>query len=269
MAIARYILAKYAPDLARMEPRNIGVVVWHNGVFAKIFLDAKDAASIGVGDETTYERWMAYWSRLLTSDEVRPRRGKPVPVSDAASIDAFISTQKGNYMLVDAGEIIKPLKKADLKHATEYLFNDLVATRKQKKRTLSTTFRKACTDVLDSASIVYKMREPVECSWGGVKRVLHPDYYIGNGHPDTILQRVELPDESSVNASALLVHAILNAGVVNRKNCRFLVRSSDATTDNARASLELCDGLCGYVDIDQQHAAKEIRELVAASVRTN
>ena len=34
MATPRFLIAKYAPDLRRMEPRNIGVIVWNEGTTA-------------------------------------------------------------------------------------------------------------------------------------------------------------------------------------------------------------------------------------------
>ena len=114
MNTTRYILAKYVPDLARMEPRNIGVIVWSKGKFCARFLDKTDIGAIQVNDRDTYERWVVYWSRLVTADAIRPRRGRPVSAADPTSIDALLSTQKGNYILVDSGEMLEQLRRTEL-----------------------------------------------------------------------------------------------------------------------------------------------------------
>lgn len=43
MNTPRYLIAKYIPDLRRMEPRNIGVIVWSpQGVAARFAAEKAD-----------------------------------------------------------------------------------------------------------------------------------------------------------------------------------------------------------------------------------
>ena len=41
MSTPRYLIAKYIPDLQRVEPQNIGVIVWAPGVAAARFAAEK------------------------------------------------------------------------------------------------------------------------------------------------------------------------------------------------------------------------------------
>lgn len=256
----RYILAKYVPDLGRMEPRNIGVFVWWKGEFCAKFLSTDD---VDVTDIEIYERWTTFWSRNISKDAIQPRRGKPVAKSDPACIDALISTQKGNYILVDSGELLKPIRKKQIHDATDYLFDELVADpKKQAGRTKATvSFQQACGDLLQTAGMTFKTNSPVECTWRGVSRHLHPDYYIGNGKPDAICQRAKMSDERSVNAAVLLVHSLLEHAVVQPSNCRFLIRSRDLGNEVAEEGMKLVERLCGAIDIEGENAVGELQEL--------
>ena len=116
MTEQRYIVAKYAPDVMRMEPRNIGVVVWSRGRVACRFLDAADAEF--VTDSVVYERWVKYWSAMISAGKV--------------SLDELMRTQKGNYLLCDAGRIETDI--ADVGDATDFLFGELVVTHKRREK---------------------------------------------------------------------------------------------------------------------------------------
>ncbi len=259
----RYVLAKYVPDLGRMEPRNIGVFVWWKGEFCLRFLEPDD---VEVNDRDTYERWTTYWTRNTSEEAIRPRRGKPVPKTDPACIDALISTQKGNYILVDSGELMSPIRKKNLPEATEYLFNELVADPKKRSPEIGVPTRKAfadsCSDVLRAAGLDFKTNEPVACVWRGVSRHLHPDYYVGNGTPDVILQRAKMSDERSINSAALLVDALLEHAVVQPSNCRFLIRGQDLDNDTAEEGMKLVERLCGAIDIEDASAVDQVRRLL-------
>lgn len=70
------ILAKFVPDPARWEPRNIGIVVLSGQEIRVRFLCEKDDGSINgrqvrysVGAPTeTYKEWVRYWRRVLVSE---------------------------------------------------------------------------------------------------------------------------------------------------------------------------------------------------------
>ena len=120
--MTKFIIAKYVKDLARMEPRNIGLFVWQEGVLVSKFLETPSF----VNELDTYKRWLDFWRRRTTGDMVRPVKGKPVSKADPKCLDALLSTQKGNYILVDAGELIDEVKENEIDNVLDYLFEDLV-----------------------------------------------------------------------------------------------------------------------------------------------
>ena len=80
--LPKYLVAKYVSDPRRMEPRNIGVVLWASGRVAARFLESDEAEF--VGDKKTYARWIDYWRGLLAGRKYRrcPRPTRPPALAD-------------------------------------------------------------------------------------------------------------------------------------------------------------------------------------------
>lgn len=251
----RFLLAKYAPDLARMEPRNIGVIVWWKGDFSAKFLPSKDARF--VNEIGTYERWVHYWSQMIAEGEIRPTRSRPVSKENPECIEALLKTQKGNYMLVESGELLKPIKKKELVAVAESLYGDLVATADNKSGS-SGSFSEQCESTLNRARIEYTTRRPIKCKWHGVERVLHPDYCIGNGQPEGVLQRVAVAKEASVNNSAHILDRLMEDSVVRPDACRVLIRESDIGSKSSDRAAKLFENMCGVINIEGKSAQSEL-----------
>ena len=66
---AQYLVAKYVPDIRRMEPRNIGVFVWMPGAISARFLQP-DAVVPFVNEPETYNRWVRFWNEKIAQDEL-------------------------------------------------------------------------------------------------------------------------------------------------------------------------------------------------------
>ncbi len=63
----RFLIAKYAPDLRLMEPRNIGIILWSSGVVAARFIGESDAGPvtpptfIARKNKQVYVQWLRHW----------------------------------------------------------------------------------------------------------------------------------------------------------------------------------------------------------------
>ena len=63
---ARFLLAKHVPDLRRMEPRNIGVIVWaHGHVRARFAGDPGSSKPKDAGPNSSYQEWVTYWRNQI------------------------------------------------------------------------------------------------------------------------------------------------------------------------------------------------------------
>lgn len=262
----RFLIAKYVRDLDRMEPRNIGVFLWARGSISAKFLEDGAAAAF-VSEMDVYSRWVKYWTKAIATGQIQPRRGAPVPISDPASLDALLATQKGNYILTDAGELMESIRKRDSSKAVEFLFRELVATKtKSAAKEDRHGFADRCVTLLKKAGLAgrvdFKEHYPVELAVYGVSQSLHFSYGLGDSQPDALMQRVQLTNEQSITSSATKLHSlIIGSGILPKKYCRALIRKSDMGTKSAKEGYRMLEGICEVVDVESDDAEGRLADL--------
>src|SRR5262245_21261697 len=106
---SRFVVAKYAPDVSRMEPRNIDVILWARGAVRAKFLEASHAEEF-VSEIPVDQRWTKFGNDRISGDSIAPRRGQAVPMTGPECLDALLTTQQGNYILLDGCEFIQPIR---------------------------------------------------------------------------------------------------------------------------------------------------------------
>jgi hypothetical protein len=126
---ARYLVAKYISDLHRMEPRNIGVVLWAAGKVSARFLAEKpgelgavDGRSLPgfVASSSAYKQWVHYW---------RDELGKNLPNGCSESrLEDLKNSSRGSFVLVDGGVLLEETASMFLPKMTDHLFHKLVET---------------------------------------------------------------------------------------------------------------------------------------------
>ena len=81
---ARFLVAKYIPDLRRMEPKNIGIIAWNDGRTAARFLGEDDGPPryLGVRDRNNYAQWLTSWRSQLARPFVEAGRNERVRKQD-------------------------------------------------------------------------------------------------------------------------------------------------------------------------------------------
>ncbi|MFL5327760.1 MAG: hypothetical protein ACJ8C4_02495 [Gemmataceae bacterium] len=226
----RFLVAKYVPDIRRMEPRNIGVVVWSQGAVAAKFIHARDAYF--VNDENTFLRWINYWKRLLETDEL------VVPRSDPKFLDALIGTQKENYRLYDAGVITDKVPRRAVGDAAAYLFGHFVTRpqgmaeppQEQIKRLRSRSDQLlADTGISDREG--FKRNAPVVCSIDSVQKKLSFSYALESENGlIALLQRVPVSQANSVYATLYMYERVQENRLIHRNNCVSIIDAPEPST---------------------------------------
>lgn len=106
----KYLIAKYIPDLARMEPRNVGIILWSpDGVEARFLaekisqpglIDGRSIPSF-VGSANAFRQWIEFWRAELKKPEVEMADGNRVPQSSPHFLSALQTWNRGNFVLAD------------------------------------------------------------------------------------------------------------------------------------------------------------------------
>lgn len=118
-----YMVFKYIPDMVRMEPRNIGVLLWHKGALGAKFLEKAPAF---VESESAYAQWLDYWVKCVHSQELASPMlgGEPVPVTSPKFLEVMQEASRGNFYLAYGGEVLDEV--GDHADALDYLFKQIV-----------------------------------------------------------------------------------------------------------------------------------------------
>lgn len=260
----RYLVAKYAPDVRRMEPVNIGVVLWSGGRAIARFLPWEQAAGF-VNDEHTYQRWMDYWQDILARSVIEPPGSGPVPQDDPAFLDAFAKTQQGNYLLIDGGQVTDRITARQLGKAADYLFSQLVARpregrpepRKERKQ-LKAVCSKLIKDTGLSEREDFKAHYPVRCRVGHVDRDFTFSYAEANGRLKSVIQRVPLSVVHLVNSAAFMFDNLNRAGVLKKSRCAAIVQAPEPGHDAEMAALlEMLREFATVINAADYAAARE------------
>lgn len=143
MTAPTYLLAKFIPDLKRMEPRNIGVLLWTpNGVAARFLFESPHgsgqvdgrAVPNWIGHLTAYKQWVAYWrSSVAEPDFQPPTGGSPIAVASPEFVRAMQTANKGQYVLVEGGVLLDGVPANEVEDACEYLFDTLRVNGRWKR----------------------------------------------------------------------------------------------------------------------------------------
>jgi hypothetical protein len=234
----RYLVAKYISDLQRMEPKNIGIIVWVPGGASARFLAEKpgspgeiDGRSIPpfVTSMAAYKQWVDFWRNELV--------GKAVPRQRShAWLEELKQTSHGNFCLVDGGFILDDVDSDHLPQLTNDLFYRLVESG----------FSDEPRDpVLDRVTddLIKKLRLAENAAFHSrfqLRCQIAPDlaerfefsHAYKNGTLKRLYQRVPLarrrtPLRRTVHDSAWMFEKVIQQGIISRNQAIALVYATD------------------------------------------
>lgn len=268
---SRYIVAKYVPDMRRMEPHNIGLFVWVDGRVVMRFLKEKDTPFID--DQKNYQRWRDYWRGEIAKDSIAPIRGPAVSKKEPEFMDVLRKTQEGNYLLSDGGRFSQPIGAAEIDDAANFLFRELIAPHRQKQESENEKLAAVAEKALSESGLrereTFRTHYHVKCPIYGVETPITLNYAIASedeGNPDSVLHRVSVRSSQSTISTATNFHSLLEARKVRgKKHCVSLIDSREASP-RAASALKLLRRVSTVVDVsDLKKAIEQLKRLDAAA----
>jgi hypothetical protein len=176
MSAPKYYVAKYIPDLQRMEPRNVGIVVWSpEGIEARFVAEKPDRAGEVDGravpsfvtSPTAYRQWIQFWRAELAKPQVESSDGGPKATKDSPDFLAAVqSWNRGNFVLVDGGHLLDVVDADDLPALADHLFETLVDASPSDE-TRDPTLDELCDQLFKETNLAanphFHTRYPVTC----------------------------------------------------------------------------------------------------------
>lgn len=212
MTNPRYFLAKYIPDLARIEPRNVGVILWSpHGTVARFAaekagrpgeVDGRSTAQFGIVSTDSYRQWIEFWRCELDKTSISPIPCGPPASKDCPQfLDALASFNRGNFVLAEGGFLLEAISPGQMNDALNDLYQRLVEpTSADEAR--DHDLNELCDRLLAKTRIdhdpYFKKRYEIPCQVGrGVEERFEFSYAYGNGAPKRLYQKVPLSQRTN------------------------------------------------------------------------
>lgn len=263
-----YLVAKYVPNMARMEPRNVGVILWAGGGVASRFVDALDVPFIEEPD--MYCQWVDHWQYLCGQSHIDVA-GKKVSRRSSEFLRGLLANQDGSYLLYEAGYIAAEVSSSARDEAADYLFETLVQTPATNSIIAETeSFADKCNSVFRDAGILdreeFRTAVQVELEITASNREPFKfDHAWQRQEIGALIQRVDLRRQPSTTNTAFLFEHAKKTDVAKGAR-RFALIDVGATLHDsvARSRQVMLSRLCDVVDVSvHARAVEQVSEVLS------
>jgi hypothetical protein len=271
-----YLLAKFIPDLQRMEPRNIGVILWTPERTAARFLFEKSPGKVDgravpdwIGNLGAYKQWIAYWRESVSAPDYTPATGGPaVDLRSPEFLQAIQSANRGQYVLVKGGVLLDGLPLEEVGAACQHLFETLVGERaSEEKREL--TLDERWEDILDRMQIrrhpLYRRDYSVAA---GTDTLIFSDA-IANGVPSQLFERVALANRpatfmKNVHHAAWQFEKVVERGVIAAENTAAIVSMTPEQEAEHEGLVATLRSVTPVINVRREDALVPVEQKMAA-----
>jgi hypothetical protein len=277
----RFLIAKYVPDLRRMEPRNVGVIVWSEGETRARFSGEKVNGHVTVSppshlqiqSKRAYRQWIEYWRAILSKPVLVDNHGKAIDRKDSSFLGLVMGKSKQQYYLVDGGEFLEKVDPTKLDEVADELYADLVAvesesTSNQARAEASRELLRSCRAAVVESGL--KERSDFfdgfhfACEFKGRTLPVHFDYALHGPYPTALMSRVYLSKFERVYSTAFEFKAMREVYGIPREKCAALIYPTEEELhdSNAKSMRSLMDDDVVVIDMrDLKSATRQIGQL--------
>lgn len=271
----QFLIAKYVPDIQRLEPRNIGVIVWGDGFTAARFLGEKDGkirvpSLIEKDSHHAYREWLQYWRYQLLAPSIRRDTGGIVERESPDFLAVLKEKSKDFFRLVDGGGLMERIPVSALGDFANELFQKLVelprptSTAKSEAIELHAATKQLLAETGISGRNDYKHDLPVPRKVHGVMRSFMVDAAIGPiAHPKAVFKKVLLSKNQSIDSSAFMFESLVHDQVrpIAAENCAALVNGHHLANAEAKSGVEMLKQIVNVIDVTEKWAKDKILEI--------
>jgi hypothetical protein len=260
----RFLVAKYIPDVRRMEPRNIGIIAWNAGHTAARFLGEDDGPPryLGVKDRGNYGKWLSAWRSQLAKPFLETGCNETIAKADVKFLDALCEWSQGNYVLVNGGELMERVSPDELNGVVGYLFSELVSHEEpvEVKEHEYQRLRMAAARVIKQAGLSslpnWGSSLPTWYKAWGVVKYFECDQLGTTEQPYSIYQRVMLSHPKTFESAAFQLYWFRESRNFEKERCAALVVGSTQPTKEQKDNRQMLEGIATVVDVTDEDSAR-------------
>ena len=276
MTAPTYLLAKFIPDLQRMEPRNIGVILWTPERTVARFLFEKAAGVVDgravpdwIGNLGAYKQWIAYWRESVSHSSYQPATGGvAVDARSPEFIQAIQSANRGQYVLVEGGVLLDGVPADEVDAACQHLF-DLLVGEKPVEEDRELTLDERWEELLERTHIrqhpLYRRDYPLVA---GAETFIFSDA-IANGVPNQLFERVALANRpatfmKNVHHAAWQFEKVIQAGIIAPENTAAIVSLSPQQEDQHAGRVAALRSVTQVINVRHEESLVPVEQKMSA-----
>jgi hypothetical protein len=271
-----------------MEPRNVGVVVWIDGVTSARFL-GEDIASgnaaraprrLMVRSQKIYRQWLRRWREEMERPALSSNGSGNIPRESPEFLDALAQhTSKRQFVLVDGGFVGGKIDPRDIDEVVNDLFVGLVDGEPEETESTeedSALLRKAVSRAVRDSGIErlkgYSQKLPLTFSVEQRTLFFTFDSGVYDTRPRLLLQHALLTQPVSVNSAAFMFSCIRKADLasyqLDQHQCLALTWITEDLKNSPDGQHELAklEAYSTVVDLCQYDRAVEDFKVLASSL---
>jgi hypothetical protein len=288
MMPVHFAVAKYVPDLRRMEPHNIGVIVWSAGEVAARFLAERveqpgdvDGRSVPnfVTSTNAYKQWVRFWRKELEKSDIRPLDGgEAVSRSSVDFLRVLASMSKDNFLLVESGMLLDRVEVGGLPDVADYLFRFLVEEVSTAEEPRDPSLEEVCQRLIEEthldAAPYFHRNYPLTCRVpGDATETFEFSYAYGNGSPVRLYQHLPLPRrrygknlKRNVHHVAWMFEKVIDQKVIAPEQGGVLIYPTpdQLQDDEVQKSLRMLSSMTRILDLQNYNEVRKEFESLAA-----
>jgi len=234
----RFLVAKYIPDLKKIEPRNVGVIVWFDGTVRGRFLGDEDghlkAPKLFANSpfHDAYKTQLESWRLQFDKPTLPVKKGRaPVKRSTPAFLDALMLFGGTHFMLADGGVVADGCNAEEVDALSEYLYDELVAhnwSEPKAKSPLKSLCDQTFKTLKDRKDSKFKEHYKLTLPIGGEQEELIFSYAYAENYPVVLMQQVasNQPD-NAFNAAMKFRCVSSDRGLITKDRCAALVSGEE------------------------------------------
>lgn len=276
MGAPKMLVAKYVPDLHRMEPRNIGIIVWMEGHVKTRFLGVSDdgrvlrVPTVAKDDSHAYREWIAAWTMMAARSSIDdPSTGREAVRTDPQFVDILVTKSKPQFMLTDGVEYFGKVRVRELKEFTDEMFVQLVERETPlEKEQAASDLKRACQKAIAGSRLesddVRRPRTNLLGDLFGIHKYFDADYAFGvDPRRTTVFQRVVPGKGSSANLATVLFQGLQKKveGQPEYKCCTLYLNGKPQGS-SAETDLAILKRLSDLIDVSNEADARRKMEHV-------
>lgn len=261
-----YLIAKYVDDLARNEPRNVGVIASDGAQIVARFDGEDDAGKINLSrvrhritGSRSYRAWVQYWRAVIDDPSVI---GLDRATSPAELLRLLAAEPSRDFYLEQGGSILLDADHRTLDETARELYEQMVrepdppapmSLRDKSRQALSA----AGAPMDDRSRFKSQFKVPLDIQ-GVVTNEYEVSYAVMNGEWHFLQEMPFDPGRPRVNSKEASYCAVLFEHAGWTKDNSLILYDGTDLSESSAGLLEMLNGFAPVIDVDPTDAAAKV-----------